>query len=71
MYRKPVDLNEFKARLLVWAARIVRTAAEIEDDPDKSIRFGDTARRLEQCARSELGREVDVDIYDVERRSDG
>lgn len=53
---------DFKSRLLVWAARIIRTAAEIEDDPDKAINLGDVARRLEQSAREHLAEDIDVDL---------
>lgn len=54
--------NDFKSRLLVWAARIIRTAAELENDPDKAIGLGDIARRLEQSARENLAEDIDVDL---------
>ena len=46
--------GDFQTRLLVWAARIVRTAAEVESDPEQIIKLVDMARRLEDMARSKL-----------------
>ena len=54
MSEKELSTHDFQTRLLVWAARIIRTAAEMEDDPEQTIKLTDMAFQIEEMARSKL-----------------